>query len=92
MAVATQHDLDARPVRTQRRDQAPQPFDNLPPAGSAGGTQHGGDHAALAVEHHDRLEAVFVIVRVEQAKLLTAMHGIERRGHRLPITRISRRG
>jgi hypothetical protein len=54
-------------VRAQRRDQAPQPFDNLPPAGSAGGTQQGSDHAALAVEHHDRLEAEFVMVCVEQA-------------------------
>ena len=33
--------------------------------------------AATTIGHHDRLEAVFVIVRVEQAQLLTAMHGIE---------------
>ena len=38
----------------------------LPPVRPRGWVQHRGDHAALAVEHHDRLEAVFIVVGVEQ--------------------------
>jgi len=36
---------------------------------------------ALAVEHHDGLEAVSIVVHVEQAHLLLAMHGVERVVH-----------
>ncbi len=49
----------------------------LPPARPLGGAQHGGDRAPLAVEHHDRLEAVRVVVGVEQSQLLIAMNSIE---------------
>lgn len=35
------------------------------------------DEPAIAIEHHDRLEAVFVVMGVEQAQLLAAMHGIK---------------
>ena len=35
------------------------------------------DKAALCVEHNDRLEAVIVVVGVEQAQLLAAMHAVE---------------
>ena len=77
VAVGAQQDLDARPVVAQGRNQAAQPEHDLPSARPAGGAQEGGDHAALAVEDHDRLEAVFVVVGVEQAKLLAAVHGIE---------------
>jgi len=52
-----------------------------PPRWTLGRTQHGGDEAALAVEHHDGLEAVFVVVRIEQAHLLLAVHGVERVVH-----------
>ena len=48
---------------------------DLMPRGAAGGTQHGGDRSALAVEDDDRLEAVFVVVRVEEPQLLLAVHG-----------------
>src|SRR4051812_16119405 len=77
MAVAPQQDLHTRPVVAQRRDQAAQPEHDLSPGRPGGGAQEGGDHAALAVEHHDRLEAVLIIVRVEQAKLLATVHGVE---------------
>ncbi len=77
MTVGAQQDLHARPVVAQRRDQATQPEDDLSPTWPAGGAQEGGDHAALAIEDHDRLEAVFVVVSVEEAKLLAAMHGVE---------------
>jgi len=52
-----------------------------PPTRPLGRTQDCGDEAALAVEHHDGLEAVFVVVRVEQAQLLLTMHGVERVVH-----------
>ncbi len=78
MAVGSQHDLDPRPVATHRGDQAPQPLDDLPSGGAAGRAQHGGDHAPLAIEHHDRLEAVLVMMGVEQAELLAAMNSVER--------------
>jgi hypothetical protein len=42
-----------------------------------GRPQDGADEAAFAVEHHDRLEAVFVIMGVEQAQLLAAVYGVE---------------
>ena len=78
VAVGAQQDLDPRPVGAQRRDQAVQPEDDLASTRPTGGAQQGGDHAALAVEHHDGLEAVFIVVGVEQAKLLAAVHGVER--------------
>ena len=77
MAVGPQHDLDERPVGADGGDQAAQPLDDHAPAGPAGRAQHGGDHAPLAIEHHDRLKAVFVMVRVEQAELLAAVDRVE---------------
>src|SRR3954467_12042418 len=58
MAIGPQQDLDTRPVVAQRRDQAAQPEHDLSPARPARRAQEGGDHTALAVEDHDRLEAV----------------------------------
>jgi len=55
----------------------PQPEHDLSPARSARGAQEGGDHTALAVEDHDGLEAVLVVMGVEQAQLLATMHGVE---------------
>jgi hypothetical protein len=77
MAIGPQQDLDTRPVLAQRRDQAAQPEHDLWPARPASGAQEGGDHTALAVEDHDWLEAVLIIVGVEQAQLLAAVHGVE---------------
>ena len=39
--------------------------------------QHGGDEAPRAVERHDGLEAVVVVMGVEQPQLLPAMDGVE---------------
>ena len=77
MAVGTEQDLDTGPVAADLAHQAAEEATHLPPGRPAGGAQQGGDGAALAVEHDDRLEAVFVVVGVEQAKLLAAMDGIE---------------
>ena len=60
-----------------RADQAAQKgadFDALRPFRRA---QQGGDEAALAIEDDDRLKAVFVVIGVEQAQLLAAVHRIE---------------
>jgi hypothetical protein len=58
--------------RSRRRRRA-----RLGAGGAPGRAQHGGDGAAVGVEHHDRLEAVFVVVGVEEAHLLPAMDGVE---------------
>jgi len=39
--------------------------------------QHGCDHAACVIEHHDRLEAILIVTRIKQTQLLAAMHGVE---------------
>ena len=48
-----------------------------PPARSLAGPQQRGDKTALCVEHNDRLKALIVVVGVEQAQLLAAMHAVE---------------
>ena len=45
--------------------------------GPFGGPQDGGDDTTLTVEHDDGLEPVFVVVGIEQAQLLAAVHGVE---------------
>lgn len=77
MAVGTQHDLHPRPVATDRGDQTPEPAYDLSAARPAGRAQHGGDHTARLIEHHDRLEAILIVMRVEQTQLLAAMYGVE---------------
>jgi hypothetical protein len=77
MAVATQHDLHSWPVATDRGDQTLQPAHDLAAARPTSRTQHGGDHAAGVIENHDRLEAILIMMRIEQAQLLAAMHSIE---------------
>src|SRR5450631_3921167 len=43
-----------------------------------GGAKHGGDEAALAIEHDDWLKAIFIVMGVEQSQLLAAMRRVER--------------
>src|SRR6185312_8530905 len=78
MAVAAQQDLGLRPVGADGAQQAPQQGNDLGAARPFGGTQHSGDEAAFAVEHDDGLEAVFIVMGVEQPQLLSAVNGIER--------------
>ena len=77
MAVGADQDLDARPVVADGAHQPAQAGADLGAGGAAGRAQQGGDGPALAIEHHDRLEAVVVVVGVEQPQLLAAMHGIK---------------
>ncbi len=62
-------------------DRAQQPAEegfDLLAARPLGGTKHGSDEAALAVEDDDRLKSVFVVMGVEQPQLLAAMDRVER--------------
>ena len=77
VAVGADQDLHPGPVAADFTDQTAQEGAGLAPARPLGRAQHGGDEAPLAVEHHDRLEAVFVVVGVEQPQLLPAMDGVE---------------
>ena len=78
MAVAAQQNLGLGPVGADRPQQAAQKGFDLLAAGPFGGAEHGGDEAALAVEHDDRLKAIFVVMGVEQPQLLAAMNRVER--------------
>ena len=58
-------------------DDAIEEGQDLPAARAFGGTQHRRDQPAAGVEDHDRLEAVLVIMGIEQLKLLGAMGGVK---------------
>jgi hypothetical protein len=64
-------------MAAQGADQAAHKAADLHPARPLAGPQQRGDKTALCVEHNDRLEAVIVVVGVEQAQLLAAMHAVE---------------
>ena len=66
------------PVGADGAQQPAQEGSDLLAAGPFGGTKNGGDEAAGAVEHDDRLKSVFVIMGVEQPQLLAAVNGVER--------------
>src|SRR5208282_2557118 len=78
MAVGPRQDLSLGPVGGDRAHETAQEGLDFLAAGPCGGPKDGGDEAALAVEHDDRLKAILVIMRVEQPQLLAAMHRIER--------------
>src|SRR3954454_21754555 len=77
MAVAAQRDPDHRPVGPDAADHALEQGQDLPAAWALGGTQHRRDQPAAGIEDHNGLEAVLVVVGIEQLKLLAAMSGIE---------------
>jgi hypothetical protein len=77
VAVGPQQDLGLRPVGPDGPQQPAQEGANFRTFRPLGRTQHGRDEAAIAIEHDDRLEAVFVIMGIEQAQLLATMHGVE---------------
>src|SRR5271166_3162609 len=78
VAVGAQQDLGVGPMGSDRAQQPAQEGLDLLAAWPLGGTKHGGDEAALAVEHHDGLKSVLIIVGVEQPQLLAAVHRVER--------------
>lgn len=77
VAVRADQDLDARPVAAELLHQAAQEGARLGAGGAPGRAQQGGNGAAVCVEDNDRLEAIRVVVGVEEAELLPAMDGVE---------------
>ena len=77
MAVGTNEDRDLGPMAADRPHQATQKRPDLDALRPLRRAQEGGDEATLGIEDDNRLEAVFVVVGVEQAQLLAAMHRIE---------------
>ena len=78
MAVAADQDLRGGPIGPDGAEQAAQERADFHATGTLGRTQHGGYEPPVPVEDHDRLEAVLVIMRVEQTELLAAVDGVER--------------
>lgn len=50
---------------------------DISPTWPLGRPQDRADEPPIAIEHHDRLEAIFVVMGIEQAQLLAAVHGIK---------------
>lgn len=73
MAVGPDQHPGARPIASDRPHQAAQVGADFCPTRPLGRPQNRTDEAAIAIEHHHRLEAVLVVMGVEQAKLLAAM-------------------
>src|SRR5450631_4251442 len=67
MAVGAQQNFRSGPAGAEGAQQTAQERLDLLAARPLGGTEHGGDEAALAVEHDDGLKSVFVVMGVEQA-------------------------
>jgi len=65
------------PVSADRPDETAQMSSDLTATRAFGRAQDSGHETTLVVEHHDRLEAVFIVMRVEQPQLLLPVNGIE---------------
>lgn len=66
MAVGPDQDLHPGPVGPDRADQATQVGGYFPTAGAAGRPQEGCNEPALVIEHDDGLEAVVIVMGIEQ--------------------------
>ena len=77
VAVGADQDLHPGPVAADLAHQPAQKGAGLGTTRPAGRAQHGGHRPALAVEHHDRLEAILVVVGVEEPQLLPTVDGVE---------------
>lgn len=77
MAVGSQQDLGPRPEAADLPDQPTDMGRDFGSFWASGGTQQGPDQPSLPVEDHDGLEAIFIVIGIEQAKLLMAVGSIE---------------
>ena len=77
MTIGMEQDLDPWPGGADLAHKTAEKATHLPPRGPTRRAQQGGDGAALAVEHDDRLEAVCVVLGVGQPQLLAAVGSIE---------------
>ncbi len=78
VAVGPDQEPGVRPIGADRPHQAAQVSADLDATGSLGWSQDRADKPSSAIEHHDRLEAVFVVMSIEQSELLAAVRGVKR--------------
>src|SRR5690349_15173940 len=67
MTVATQQNFDFGPTGPDGADETAHKAANLDPTRPLARSQYRRDKAALAIKHNDRLEAVIIMVGIEQA-------------------------
>jgi len=77
MTVSAQQNISPGPMLADFPDQSAQMGGTLASFGAPSRAQYGPDQPAISVKDHDGLEAVFIIVRVEQAQLLVPVDRIE---------------
>src|SRR6266542_902358 len=77
VAVGADEDRHLRPVGPDRAHQAAEKSPDLAAARPFRRAQERSDEATILVEDDDRLETVVVVVGIEQAQLLAAVHRIE---------------
>ena len=94
VAVGPDQDPGVRPIGPDRPYQAAQVSADLDAIGPLARSQDRTDEPTRAIEHHDRLEAVLVMVGIEEAKLLAAVHGVKRvvNVEHDPLRHLSERG
>src|SRR5512134_1306649 len=68
MAVGADQDLRLRPIRPDGADEAAEKGADLDALRPLRRAQEGGNEAAVAVKHDDRLESLFVVIGIEQAR------------------------
>lgn len=77
VAIAPDQDPGMGPVSADRPDETAHMRTDLAATRAFGRAQNSGHETTLAIEHHDWLEAVFIVMRVEQPQLLLPVNGIE---------------
>jgi len=65
------------PVSADRPDGTAQMGTDLATTRAFGPAQDSGHETTLVIEHHNRLESVFIVMRVEQPQFLLSVNGIE---------------
>jgi hypothetical protein len=77
MAVGAQQDFGVEPARADCAQQSAQKGFDLFAARPLGRTKERSDEPASTVKHDDGLEAVLVVMGVEQPQLLIAVDGVD---------------
>lgn len=78
VTVGPDQDPDVRLVAPDRPHEAAQVSADLSPTWPLGRSQDSSHEPAVAIEHNGRLEAVLVVMGIEEAELLVAVHGVKR--------------
>ena len=78
VAVRAEQDINPWPMAADLLDQTPQKATQLNTRRAFGRAQHGRNRPARRIKHDNRLEAVIIVIGIEQPQLLPAMHGIKR--------------